>query len=436
MTVHPASIAHERAALADSLWTATAGPLPDCPPLTGEAEADVAVVGGGFTGLSAALHLAEAGRRVVLVEAETPGWGASGRNGGQVNPGLKLDPEALIARYGPDLGRRMLARTAASGELVFDLIARHGIDCDANPCGWIRAAHTEKARAKLDETARQWRAHGGAVDPLDAVEMERLLGTRAYVGGVIDRRGGNLHPLNYALGLAHAAVRAGARLHGHSRVREVVEEGESVLVRTEGGAVRAGRALLCTNAYTGDLANPLGRSVVPVTSVQVATAPLSDNVARSILPDGHSPSDTRRLLVYFRKDAMGRFVIGGRGAVGDAAIRRRQAALRELAERLFPQIAGADWAHAWGGDVALTPNHMPGLHRLSPQVAAGIGFNGRGVGMATVMGTLLADWARGVPEAELDFPVTEVRPIPFHRFRRLGVSATVAAFRALDRVGL
>ena len=432
----PARIANERAPLADSLWAATANAAPECPPLTRDAKCDTIVIGGGFTGLSAALHLAGSGQSVRLLEAETPGWGASGRNGGQVNPGLKHDPEALISRYGADLGNRMARRAGGSADLVFDLIARHGIDCAANRSGWLRAAHSEKARRALDDTARQWRDAGAAIEAVSQAELARLIGVDAYSGGTIDRRGGNLHPLNYALGLADAAIRAGVVLHGQSRARAIDDDGESVTVRTDHGAVRAARAVIATNAYTGPLAAPLGQAVVPVTSVQVATAPLSDSIAGSILPEGHSPSDTRRLPVYFRKDPQGRFVIGARGAVGDKAIRARHAALREAAVRLYPQLRGAGWSHAWGGDVAITADYMPGLFKLSPRTVAGIGFNGRGVGMATVMGTILADWARGVPEADLDFPVTQARAIPFQRFRRLGVGLTVTAFRALDRFGL
>jgi glycine/D-amino acid oxidase-like deaminating enzyme len=266
--------------------------------------------------------------------------------------------------------------------------------------------------------------------------MERLLGTPGYIGGIIDRRGGNLHPLNYALGLAEAAERAGARLHDDSRVVNLSATPDSVWVTTPRGQVTARRALICTNAYTGDLAAPLGRTVVPVTSVQVATAPLSDNIAASILPQGHAPSDTRRLLLYFRKDTRGRFIIGGRGAPGDGGMRARQAALRADAVRLYPQLRDAEWGHAWGGSVALTRDHLPGLHRLAPNVMAGLGYNGRGVAMATVMGTLLARWASGAPDEDLGFPVTPARPIPFHRFRNPGLGAAVAAFRMLDRLGL
>lgn len=426
-------IQNERAALSGSLWAATANSSPDRPVLVGEAEADVVVIGAGFTGLSAALHLAEAGKRVVVLEAETPGWGASGRNGGQVNPGLKADPEETEAIHGPDMGKRMVEASAAAGDLVFGLIEKYAIQCGANRCGWVRSATSAKTLSQLSETGRQWRARGHAVDEIDTDEMARLLGVRYYVGGLIDRRGGNLHPLNYALGLAAAAEQAGARIHGHSCVKELNSDGDMVQVKTQAAQVTAAKALICTNAYTGPLAQPLGQTVVPVTSVQVATEPLSDNVVRSILPEGHSPSDTRRLLVYFRKDAAGRFIMGGRGAMNDKHVLNRQQALRDAAQELYPQLQGVAWRYAWGGDVALTRCHAPGLHKIGPNALAGIGFNGRGVGMATVMGRILADWAIGCPEDQLDYPVTPAAPIPFHRFRRVGLGATVALFSVLDR---
>lgn len=429
-------IQNERLALADSLWSATANQSPNCPPLTGAAETDTVVIGGGFTGLSTALHLAEAGHSVMVLEAETIGWGASGRNGGQVNPGLKANPAETETQFGTDMGKRMVALSGGAGALVFDLIAKHNIQCDAQNCGWVRSATNSKTLEGLHEAGRQWRARGHDVDELSAAEMMDLLGADVYVGGLIDRRGGNIHPLNYALGLANGAVKAGATLHGNSRVVDVEGTPDIVTVSTENGHVTARRAIICTNAYTGDLVSPLGRSVVPVTSVQVATAPLSENVAQSILPMGHSPTDTRRLIFYFRKDAAGRFIMGGRGALGDGGIARRQQALRAAALSLYPQIGEAPWTHAWGGNVAMTRDHVPGLHQIAPNVVAALGYNGRGVGMATAMGTVLAKWAQGYAPDDLDFPMTEAKPIPFHRFRNLGVGTTVATFRLMDRFGL
>ena len=429
-------IANERPVIADSLWTATANPAPDCPPLVGEVEADLAIVGGGFTGLSAALHAAEAGLRVVVLEAETPGWGASGRNGGQVNPGLYVDPDAVEARFGTDMGARMVAFAGGAGRLVFDLIGRHGIQCDARPVGWIRAAHNAGAMADMRGKVDQWQRRGAEVELLSRDAVAEMIGTTVYAGGLIDRRGGNLHPLNYALGLAGAALRAGAAVHGASRVERLAREGATHVLRTSRGAVRAGKVLLCTNGYTDGLAPPLAREVVPVRSVQVATDPLPSEIAASILPGRQAPSDTRRLLLYYRMDRDGRFIMGGRGAYGDAATQGRLEALRRVSVQMFPQLAPFGWRHAWVGFIAVTPDHYPRLVRLGPGMMAGRGYNGRGVALATAMGKLMAEWAAGRPEQELAFPVIDPQPIPFHGLRRLGVAATVAKYRLLDALGL
>lgn len=429
-------IANERPVIADSLWSATANPAPECPPLVGEVEADVAIVGGGFTGLSAALHAAEAGLRAVVLEAESPGWGASGRNGGQVDPGLYVDPDAVEARFGRDMGARMVTLMGGAGQLVFDLIARHGIHCDAQPVGWIRAAHNTAALRDIQGKVTQWQRRGADLRFLERDALAVMLGTDSYVGGLIDMRGGNLHPLNYTLGLAEAALRAGAGVHGQSRVVSAGREGATHVLRTSRGAVRAGKVLLCTNGYTDGLAPPLAQEVVPVRSVQVATDPLPPDVAASILPGRQAPSDLRRLLLYFRMDAAGRFIMGGRGGYGDRVTMARMETLRRVSVKMYPQLAPFGWRHAWGGFVAVTPDHYPRLARMGPGMMAGLGYNGRGVAQATAMGKLMAEWAAGRPEAELDFPVTDPQPIPFHGLRRLGVAATVLKYRMLDGLGL
>ena len=429
-------IQNENPVIADSLWTATANPAPDCPPLEGEIEADVAIIGGGFTGLSAALHLAEAGREVVVLEAETPGWGASGRNGGQVNPGLIEDPDVVTARFGEAMGARMVAMSGEAGRLVFSLIERLGIDCAANPVGWLRCAHEAKALVAMEDRVAQWRRHGAELTLLGREEVAAMVGGGDYAGGVLDPRGGNLHPLNYALGLADAAIRAGARIFGHSRALSRERSGDRWVIRTERGRVAARRVLVCTNAYTDGFAPELAKTVIPVRSVQVATKPLSDNLRQSIIPGGHSPSDTRRLLLYFRKDAEGRFVMGGRGTYDDAGSRKAQAALRKVSLEMYPQLGDVAWERAWGGFVAVTPDHFPRLNLLDDGVMAGLGFNGRGVAMATAMGKVMADWVEGRPEGELDFAVTPLRPVPFHSLHRVGVRARIAHAKLMDALGL
>jgi len=429
-------IANETPPNANSLWTATANPTPPCPPLIGAAETEVAIVGGGFTGLSAALHLAEAGIKTTLIEAETPGWGASGRNGGQVNPGLKEDPDAVEARFGTEMGGRMVRLAGDAADLVFSLIHRHNIDCAVAQTGWIQPVHDEAATKVVQSRVEQWSRRGAPLQMLSREETANLLGTGSYLGGMIDERGGNLHPLNYALGLAHAAQKAGAVLHGHSRAVKLESTANGHILHTAQGKLHARKVLLCTNGYTDDLVPPMRRTLVPIRSVQVATVPLSDNVRCSILPGGHSASDSRRLLLYFRLDPQGRFIMGGRGAYDDQGTKRQMEMLRKASLELFPQLGDTEWSYAWGGFVAMTADHYPHLNRVGPGIMSAMGYNGRGVAMGTALGRVLADWASGTPEDALDYPVTVPKPIPFHFLRKPVVSATVAWYGLRDRLGV
>lgn len=390
------------------------------------------MVGGGFTGLSAALHLAERGKDVLLLEAAEPGWGASGRNGGQVIPGLKYDPDELEEMFGTDLGPRTVKTVGSTADLVFDLVGRYGIDCDAVHKGWIQPAHSEAALNTVSARATQWKRRGADVEILSREQVEALVGSRAYHGGWIDRRGGSLQPLSYARGLAAAASDQGARIFANSPALKVEQEGGAWKVTTPNGTATVNRIIIGTNAYSDDLWPGLKRTVVPVFSFQVATRPLSDNLRRSILPQGHAASDTRRLLRYYCLDREGRFVLGARGPFRDAPgpedAARHYAAVREL----FPQLGDVEYAYHWAGRVAMTADHLPHLHELAPGVHAGLGFNGRGVAMGTMMGRLLAQRASGVAAEEIDFPVLPLKPIPFHGFNRLAVRLAIQYYRLRD----
>lgn len=425
-------IPNEQAVISNSLWTATANAAPPCPALSGAPQTDVAIIGGGFTGLSAALHLAEQGIKVTLLDSEQPGWGASGRNGGQVNPGLKEDPDQIVARFGQQVGTRMVEMSGGAGEFVFDLIARLGIDCAARQTGWIQPVHSDKVEATVRTRVDQWTRRGAALRMLSKDETAHLLGTDAYRCAMIDERGGNLHPLNYALGLAAAALKAGAILHGGSRVTKVTPDGAGHLLTTEAGQLRARIVLICTNGYTSDVTPPLHRTVVPIRSVQVATDILPEEIGRIVLPFGHSASDSRRLLLYFRKDPEGRFIMGGRGAYSAKGTEVQMRTLRKMSLALYPQLQAVPWRFSWGGFVAMTADHYPHLNQVSPNVMAAMGYNGRGVAMASVMGKVLADWASGTAPDILPFPVTPPQPIPFHFMKKPAVMATVAWSRLRD----
>jgi len=415
-----------------SLWSATAPPGPQCPVLRGEVRAQVAVVGAGYTGLSAALHLSEGGRDVAVLEARAVGECASGLNGGQVIPGVKHDPDVLERLFGAAQGARLVDTVASGPDLVFDLIARHGIACDAVRTGWIQPATAEAALEEQARRVEQWRRRGAALEMLDRAQVARLTGSQRYCGGLMDHRGGTVQPLAYVRGLAHAALRAGVRLFERSPAVALRRSGADFEITLPGGTVRAPLVIVGTNAYTTALTDRLRRSVVRVPSFQVATQPLPPELRAAILPGGQAASDTWRLLRYFRVDAGNRLVMGTRGTFASAptthTVRHHYQAVREI----YPQLSGLGFDYHWGGFVAMTGDHLPHLHELAPGLLAGLGYNGRGVAMATMMGRLLARWAQGEAASELGFPVTPLRPIPMHAFNGIGVRATIQYLRLAD----
>jgi glycine/D-amino acid oxidase-like deaminating enzyme len=411
----------------ESLWAATALPAPAAPALEGERKADVAIVGGGFAGLRAALVLAEAGSDVVLLEAAEPGWGASGRNGGQVNPLLPVNtPEETRALIGPTYGERLIELAIASADEVFSLVARYGIDCDARQDGWIRAARYPGPMRDLERHAASWRRAGADIAFAEGAELATLTGTDYYRLGAVTRRGGAIQPLSFARGLAAAAIAAGASVHGGSPVASLTREDGGWRLATPAGSVLAGRVLLCTNGYTDGLRPGLKQTVIPVISAQMATRPLPHNLRASMLPEGHTFADARRLVYYGRFDRDGRFLLGGIGFTeqsGDHPSFRR---IMRVAIDIFPQLRGVEWEFRWGGRVAMTRDHLPHLHEPAPGLLAGLGFNGRGVAMATVMGRILAERALGADPADLPLPTTPLRGYPLHAFHPLGLRSHIA----------
>ncbi|MCV6575058.1 MAG: FAD-binding oxidoreductase [Cohaesibacter sp.] len=428
-------IANEPGFLSKSLWTATAKSFDPFPQLDGDHDCEIAIVGGGFAGLSAALHLAERGHDVYVLEAETPGWGASGRNGGQLVPGLKEDPDEIRRQFGSEMGERMVRMSGGAADFVFDLIKRNQIDCNASQLGWIQPIHSEAARMTVSKRCRQWQKSGAPLEMLDRDETAHLLGTDTYLGGMIDRRGGSLHPLNYALGLAQAAKIAGALIFANSRVQNIQEDKDGIDITTSKGRLRALKVLICTNGYSDPASGAIGRTIVPIRSIQVATEPLPDHVLNSIFPQGHAASDTRRLLLYFRKGPNNSFVMGGRGDYSQRGTQHQYDVLKKESLKLYPQLSGVKWTYHWGGYVAMTSNHYPQLLRSSDRIWAALGFNGRGVAMASSLGKVAADAVHGIDKGNLDFPVTSPKPIPFYFMRRYAVAAAIAWSRLCDKIG-
>jgi glycine/D-amino acid oxidase-like deaminating enzyme len=394
--------------------------------------AQVTIIGGGYTGLSAALHLGEAGRDAVVLEAAQVGERASGLNGGQVIPGVKYDPDTLEEMYGAELGPQVVDTVAHGPDLVFELIRKYEIACDAQRTGWIQPATSEAALGILQTRVEQWRRRGAAVATLSAPETARLTGSSRYCGGWIDRRGGTVQPLSYVRGLAFAAQGAGARLFQLTPAVKLTRSGSEWRVDTPAGSVTSSVVILATDAYTDKLVDVIRRTIVTVPSYQVATTPLPPNLLKSILPERQSASDTWHLLRYFRLDATGRLLMGSRGVFGNAPVavqaRHHYRAVREI----YPQLEGIGYDYHWGGLVAVTRDSLPRLQEVAPGLLTGFGYNGRGVAMATTLGRLLALWAAGKPAAELGFPVTPPDPVPLHAFSQLGARVAVQYLRALD----
>jgi glycine/D-amino acid oxidase-like deaminating enzyme len=428
--------APNRLPLPDSLYAETARAAVATPPLDGDARASVAIVGGGFTGLSAALHLAEQGVDVRVLEAHEPGWGASGRNGGQVNPGLKSDPDQVERDFGPELGRRMVAMSWNAPNVVFDLVRRHQIQCDASQSGTMRAAYTDGAVTGLRAAHAQTSTRGMPVEFLDAAAMERATGTRRYRAGFLDRNGGHVNPLGYARGLAQAALQAGAKVHGGTPVRAMRRDGTRWRLETPTGTVDAETVILATNGYTDDLWPGLRRSVVPVYSGIVASEPLRDDVARAVLPVRCALYEVGNITVYYRLDARNRVLMGGRCRQADASGPDAFRFLIDYTQRLWPQLKDVRFTHGWNGQVAITADHYPHIHEPAEGVIACLGYNGRGVAMASAMGPLLARRVLGGHQAEIDMPITGIREMPFHGFWKLGVNFRIAYGRIRDSLGL
>jgi glycine/D-amino acid oxidase-like deaminating enzyme len=414
--------------LHDSLWAAEARPAAEHPRFEGERSADVAIIGGGFTGCSAALHLAEQGVDVVLLEAKEIGWGGSGRNGGLVNAGLWLEPDEVIKRIGPEFGPRFLDAFTFNTQLVFDLIEKHGIECAFDRKGVVRAAHSPAAMRGLEEHTRQWTARGAPIDVLDQATVRDMLGTERYCGGLVDHRSATMNPLGYARGLAEAAQKAGAAVHCASPVTGLKRSGGRWQLRSGLGRIDAGKVILATNAYSDDLWPGVQQSTIPIGCFVYASEPLGDNVRGSIFPSGHVAYDTQPAM-YFSGIRHDRLVIGSLGYLPAKAMAAPSAWVNRVQRWIFPQLGAMEWQFKWAGTIGFTPDHIPRLHEPEEGLYMALGYNGRGIAPGTLWGKLLAERIMGKPAHEMPLPVTDVRPAPVRGAWRLFYETAFRAYR-------
>ena len=382
----------------DSYYAATALPVPAQPALVGEATCDVCIIGGGYTGLSSALHLAERGYDVVLLEAQRLGWGASGRNGGHLGSGQRKDQDALEEAYGRSLARVMWDMAEEAKQLSKDLIAKHAIACDYMP-GTMNAAikpdhaewerrHTEKLRRDYSFEDRRF---------LDKDEIGAILGTDIYYGGWIEQESGHVHPLNFALGLAQAALKTGVRMYERSPVLGY-DQADPTTVRTADGSVRARFVVLACNGYLGRLESRVAGKIMPINNYVLTTAPMDEGRARSIIANGAAVHDSKFVVDYYRFTPDHRFVFGGGESYTRRFPRDIKSFVRKRMLRVFPQLADVPIDYAWGGTLAITLNRLPHFGRLEPNVFFAHGYSGHGLAYATYAGQLIAEAVAGTAE--------------------------------------
>ncbi len=419
---------------ADPVWSEGIKPFRPAPPRPDPGRTyDLLVIGAGFQGLSAALHAARQGASVLVLEAGALGTHASGLNGGQVIPGLKYDPEWLMTHFGDRQGKKLVRFAAGTADAVFDLIDRENLAVPHRRSGWIQACHTEKALDAARNRHRQWAAAGADVALLDQAGISSAIGTNNYIGGFLDRRAGTINPLAFQFELARLSVEAGALILENHQCDSLRRANSLWHARTDKGAdFSARRVLVATNAYSETLIPGLNQSIVALHSFQIATAPLSGAGADAILPGGQAVSDSRRILVYYRKTEQNRLILGGRGPMRLSRSPRDWAHLERALHRLFPMLKGKPIEKRWFGRVCVTPDHLPHIHEPEPGLMTMVGCQGRGVGLMTAAGPRLADYLlHGDPDV-LPLPISPIQPIPFHPFRRIGVGAVISWYRLHD----
>lgn len=358
--------------------------------LDADAHADICVIGGGYTGLSAALHLAEAGSSVILLEANRLGWGASGRNGGQLHTGQRQEVSTLEAWFGQERAKLLFDLAEEAKSTVKGLIARHTIDCDWHD-GLIHAMHKPRYAATLARETEHLARHYGLTDisVLGRDEVAAAIGTDVYHGGIRDGSAGHLHPLNFALGLARAAEAAGARLHEGTRV-SAINDGPTFRVSTPTGTVTADNVVIACNGYLNGLDAETEARVMPIQNYILATEPLGERAAQ-LIPRWEAVADSRFVVHYWRLSADGRLLFGGGETYSRTFPRDIKFFVRRYMLRIYPQLADAQIDYGWGGTLAVTMNRLPYMRRLRRGLYTSGGYSGQGVGLATFAGKLLSE---------------------------------------------
>lgn len=419
--------------LSHGLWSDTAPPAPKFSPVEGDHNAEVAVIGGGYTGLSAALHLAEAGRDTILLEAREIGFGGAGRNVGLVNAGLWLMPDEVVRIMGQIYGERLIEMLGASPDMVFGLIEKHGIQCEAVRKGTLHCAHSPGGFRALQMREAQWKRRGAPVTLLSREEAVPKIGSDSFYGALLDQRAGTIQPLAYAYGLAEVAKCAGARLYEDSPVAALKRESDLWRLTTPTGNVSAKAVILATHGYPESAFKHREKELIPFNFFQFASSPLAENVRKTILPGGEGAWDTNLILSSFRLDRSGRLIVGSVGQVENRGYSLHKNWARRTIRKIFPQVGPISLEYAWNGRIAMTVDHIPRFHMLDEHLVSVSSYNGRGIGPGTVFGKLLAELVLGASPDTIPLPVSKPKHILTRRLRGLFYEAGARIYHLIQR---
>ena len=418
-----------------SYYAASANPAPPRPALQGAHETDVCVIGAGYTGISAALFLLERGFRVTVLEAAQVGFGASGRNGGQIVNSYSRDLDVVEQQVGPQQAQLLGAMAFEGGRIIRERVQRYGIDCDLKD-GGIFGAVNHKQLAQLEQQKALWERYGyDQLELLDAGAIRQAVNTELYVGGMLDRGGGHIHPLNLVLGEAAAVESLGGIIHEQSAVVRV-QQGEKPVVYTEQGQVSARFVVVAGNAYLGDLLPSLAAKSMPCGTQVVATAPLGEELAHSLLPQDYCVEDCNYLLDYYRLSADKRLIFGGGVVYGARDPADIEALIRPNLVKTFAQLRDVQIDYAWTGNFLLTLSRLPQVGRLGDNIYYSQGCSGHGVTFTHVAGKVLAEAIRGQAARFDAFAALPHYPFPGGRLLRIPLTALGAWYYQLrDQIG-